>query len=326
MIVMMKDRVLLITLSAALLILAMSPLAASARAYEMQGLASGVTHIQYRVDDRPWTYLNPHDPRFFLSNLDADDVLEVRQASEVGEWGEPLSYRLDAEQRRWLHDPALAKEKAPAIETEDRGGNTLFAGLDLAPSEDSIALSEQDRDRHPVTLQGRASEKEDGPRPPSWTVSLAPHALFFKTAPSMDHLYAYSYGGGVDVTLSPSHTPWALSLALAVQHARSTNGWAEGFLILDSSVEAGWTLPLSSSFSLVPSLSVGALLHYTIDGSAADAWYSSLLVGASVRLSLSLTEALCLSFKPAVRLVVDETRIGLMYGANVGLNLLFQGD
>jgi len=318
---MVKQRKTIFLLLAMLLILAMSPLAATTRAYEMSGIDPEVNRIQYRLSDRPWNDLSRNDPKFFLFDLDADDVLQVRQAREAGQWGDTLSYRLDADQKRWLYDGPAAgvpSEDVSTIESGVHGGT----GLDLAPSQNMIALLEGEREGHPVVLQSTASDGEDAPRPPSRTVTLASHALFFKTTPSMDHLYAYSVGGGVDVTFSPSHTRWMLSITLAVQHARSTNGWADAFLILDSSVEVGWKLQLSPLWRLVPSLSVGTLMHYTIDGNAEDAWYSSLLVAAGLRVERSLTSRLQLFIKPAVRLEVDKSRYGFMYGAGVGLNVL----
>lgn len=324
MIVMVKQKKTIFLLLAMLLILAMSPLAATTRAYEMSGIDPDVNRIQYRLSDRPWSDMNRNDAKFFLFNLDADDILQVRQAREDRQWEDTLSYRLDGSNWRWINTLVYTEPQgaeASIIMSNESDGSTA-GNLPLSSSDEESILSEREPEGHPFVLRSTASDGEVVPRPAPHTVTTGTYALSFKTTPSMDHLYAYSAGGGVDLTLSPSHTRWMLSITLAVQHARSTNGWADAFLILDSSVEVGWKLQLSPLWRLVPSLSVGALMHYTIDGSTKDAWYSSLLVAAGLRVELSLSQALHLFVKPAVRLVIDETRVGFMYGTGVGLNVL----
>lgn len=233
----------------------------------------------------------------------SDEVVAIRYQSGTNE------------QESWIE--VDASHPYISLETFDSTQEVLFV-QQKEPTKDWSRSYEYQHD--PVSrtwsLVEKAKETEE-----AYTLGL--YATAYKSTRTVDHLYQYSYGAGLESTISlPFKRNLSLVVDLEAQFANSNNIWTDFYTLLGGSVGLGYRFQLGNNFQMIPSLSYGVLAHHCeecLDGTDKKTWYTAQQATAVVRFEFPIRQSMLAYLRIQARLMIEQENTGLLYGAGTGI-------
>ncbi|MPM39096.1 hypothetical protein SDC9_85728 [bioreactor metagenome] len=219
------------------------------------------------------------------------------------------------EQESWIE--VDASHPYISLETFDSTQEVLFV-QQKEPGKDWSRSYEYQHDSVSRTwsLVEKAKETEE-----AYTLGL--YATAYTSTNTIDHLYQYSCGAGLESTISlPFNRNLSLVVDLDAQYANSNNIWTDSYTLLGGSMGLGYRFQLGNNFQMIPSLSYGVLAHHCeecLDGTDKKTWYTAQQATAVVRFEFPIRQSMLAYLRIQARLMIEQENTGLLYGAGTGI-------
>lgn len=156
------------------------------------------------------------------------------------------------------------------------------------------------------------------------SLSLGIYAVVQKSSSSVEHLYSFSYGLGLQGFLPISFARRLITVFdVQTQYARSNNLWTDSFLLVNASVGFGYQIDLNEIILILPTLSYGVFLHNceeSLSGTLQRSWYVDQQLQGSMLLIFPISKAIQGTIRVNATLLMENEKIGILYGLGGGIH------
>ncbi len=341
------------TLVVCLLLVQLQSLGARDQHFRLVQNDGGVSAIRYRIAEGEWIDVDVNQKLIKLSEFEVQtDVLNIQQYNSSTGWGPIYSYRYDENLTTWVGIKegqrtvrfSISKADASIIafryqvgEQPDGAWSYISADeayitlpwfdsdltLFVQQTWDRLNYSDSYAFRYNQPTQTWAMVDKPQQSMESYTFGL--FATAAKTSRSIEHLYQFSYGGGLQGEMSfPFNRRLLLLMQADVKYAPSNNIWTDSFVILGGTLGLGYRYQVAKNLQLVPAVSYGLLAHYsenTCSGTPEKTWFIAQQASASLRFEFPLLQSMLAFAGLHATLMIEQEEFGLLYGTTAGIQM-----
>ncbi len=314
---------------------------------------STVSAIRYRIASGDWIDVDVEQKILRLSGFDAqNDVLGIQQYSPQTGWGPQYNYRYDESAGTWVGIKEGQRTVRFSISKADDSivvfryqvgvkpdGRWQYINADEAyitlpwldshltlfvqQSWDRLHYSESYAYRYNPSTQTWSMVEKPKQGMETYTVGL--FATASKPSSAIEHLYQYSYGGGLEAWMSfPFNRRLLLFMQGDAQLASSNNVWTDSYVILGGTLGLGYRYQVAKNLQMVPTISYGLLAHYsenTCSGTPENTWFIAQQASASLRFEFPLLQSVLAFAGLHATSMIEQEEFGLLYGADAGIQM-----
>lgn len=336
-----------------LLLAQLQPLCAKDQHFRLVQNDDGVSAIRYRIAGGDWIDVDVHQKLLRLADFDVEtDVLGIQQYSSTSAWGPVYNYRYDENLKTWVgikegqrtvrfsiskaDDSIIAFRYQVGVQPDGQwsyiSADEAYITLPWFDSDltlfvqqtwDRLNYSDSYAYRYNQLTQTWAMVDKPKQSIESYTIGL--FATAAKTSSDIEHLYQFSYGGGLQGAMSfPFNRRLMLLMQADAQYAPSNNIWTDSFVIFGGTLGLGYRYQVAKSLQMVPAVSYGLLAHYcenTCSGTPEKTWFIAQQASASLRFEFPLLQSMLAFAGLHATLMIEKEEFGLLYGTTAGIQM-----